>query len=340
MIALDRRTCEPRKALATHPFFEFRHEPVERAVLRASQRAVETQREAQDVELFVGATHGEQVGQLIGQTGNAIGTHRRGVVIDNAAPRLTPHEADDEQRKQHRQLGKRQLQPLGNRSHRASRSPSVEIFTRQLHHCVHLINAYILLRFAKFDKAECYRDTNEIRVSLNVAKCTSTLTNVASFEKIYVGALQGVMKRKDITPRNQTLGEYVRARRLSLGLSYQDVADASGLHYSYWNKLENGQYEQPAPKYLRIIADTLDVPIEDLLALAGYDLPERLPSFTPYLRAKYELPPEAIADLERYFDLLRNFYGIPKDQPVFPPKTKPTNTTKPAPKRDNERRAA
>lgn len=130
------------------------------------------------------------------------------------------------------------------------------------------------------------------------------------------------MKKKDIEPRNQTLGEYVRARRLSLGLSYQDVADESGLHYSYWNKLENGQYEQPAPKYLRVIAETLSLPLEDLLALAGYDRPERLPAFTPYLRAKYELPPEAVADLERYFELLRAYYDIPADQPVFPPKPK------------------
>ena len=132
-------------------------------------------------------------------------------------------------------------------------------------------------------------------------------------------------KGDDKRRKNQTLGEYLRARRLSQGLSYQDVADRSGLHYSYWNKLENGQYEQPAPKYLRIIAKTLEVPVEDLLALAGYDLPERLPSFTPYLRAKFDLPPEAIADLERYFDLLRTYYDIPEDQPVFPPKPKPKN---------------
>jgi transcriptional regulator with XRE-family HTH domain len=138
------------------------------------------------------------------------------------------------------------------------------------------------------------------------------------------------MKRKDVDPKNETLGEYVRARRVSLGLSYQDVADASGLHYSYWNKLENGQYLQPAPKYLRILAETIDVPIEDLYGLAGYELSERLPAFAPYLRAKFELPPEAVADLERYFDQLRNFYGIPTSQPVFPRKHQATPGQKPA----------
>ncbi len=31
---------------------------------------------------------------------------------------------------------------------------------------------------------------------------------------------------------------------------------------------------------------------------------------------------EAVADLERYFEMLRAYYNIPKDQPVFPPKPK------------------
>jgi hypothetical protein len=75
----------------------------------------------------------------------------------------------------------------------------------------------------------------------------------------------------------------------------------------------------PGTKHLQVIARTLGVPFEDLYGLAGYEAPERLPSFTPYLRAKYELPPEAVTDLEKYFELLRNYYGIPKDHPVYPP---------------------
>jgi hypothetical protein len=38
-----------------------------------------------------------------------------------------------------------------------------------------------------------------------------------------------------------------------------------------------------------------------------------------YLRSKPELPPEAIADLEEYFKHLRDYYGIPDSEPVFPP---------------------
>lgn len=119
---------------------------------------------------------------------------------------------------------------------------------------------------------------------------------------------------------NQQLGDFVRSRRLSMNLSLADAAERSDLDPSYWNKLENGHYQNPAPQHLSSIAEVLDVPIEDLYGLAGYELPKGLPSLQPYLRAKYDLPPEAIADLERYFAYLRSYYGIADDQPVFPPK--------------------
>jgi transcriptional regulator with XRE-family HTH domain len=123
--------------------------------------------------------------------------------------------------------------------------------------------------------------------------------------------------------KNQTLGEYIRARRLSRELSLAEAAELSGLHFSYWSKLEAGQYSSPSPKHLQAIARALEVDFEDLYGLAGYEAPERLPAFPGYLRTKYvDLPAEAVADLERYFDLLRNFYDIPADQPVFPPKPK------------------
>ena len=85
---------------------------------------------------------------------------------------------------------------------------------------------------------------------------------------------------------------------------------------------------------MQTIARVIDVRYEDLYGLAGYDTPERLPTFAPYLRAKYELPPQAIGELERYFEMLRNFYDIPPDQPVFPPK--PKGTDKPGPAKTEE----
>lgn len=143
--------------------------------------------------------------------------------------------------------------------------------------------------------------------------------------------------------KNQSLGEFIRERRLSRGLLLTEAAEDSGLHVSYWSKLEAGQYESPSPKHLQPIARTLGVDFEDLYGLAGYESPERLPSFKPYLRTKYDLPPEAVADMEKYFAHLRAYYGIPQEQPVFPPK-KPTVAAAPnLPKKDgdvSERRAS
>lgn len=136
---------------------------------------------------------------------------------------------------------------------------------------------------------------------------------------------------------NQSLGDFVRSRRSSMDMSLAGAAALSDLDPSYWNKLENGHYRHPAPQHLHTIARVLEVPVEDLYALAGYAIPQRLPSFQPYLRAKYNLPPQAIAELERYFELLRSYFGIPKDQPVFPPKPKSNNESSQS---DNEGEAA
>lgn len=132
--------------------------------------------------------------------------------------------------------------------------------------------------------------------------------------------------------KKQSLGDYIRQKRTTRSLSLLDVAQLSGLHFSYWSRLETDFYQTPSPKHLKTVAETLGVPIADLYRLAGYDIPNRLPAFRPYLRAKYSLPPEAVAQLEQYFEMLRNYYGIPKDKPVYPPK--PGQTDKPtAPRR-------
>ena len=140
--------------------------------------------------------------------------------------------------------------------------------------------------------------------------------------------------------KNQILGTFIRARRLSREMTLSDAAALSGLHTSYWGKLETGHYKSPSPKHLQTIARVIDVRYEDLYGLAGYDTPDRLPTFGPYLRTKYSLPPEAVAELERYFDLLRSYYGIPADQSVFPPKPHHAEKTKTRPSKESlDRRA-
>lgn len=120
---------------------------------------------------------------------------------------------------------------------------------------------------------------------------------------------------------NPELGRYIRTRRLALGLDVRTAAERAGIDHTYWHKLEHGRYRTPTPHYLKAVAKALDAPLTDLYGLVGYHQADELPSFAPYLRSKYtELPPEAVRDLERYYEMLRAYYGIPEDQPVFPPK--------------------
>jgi transcriptional regulator with XRE-family HTH domain len=110
------------------------------------------------------------------------------------------------------------------------------------------------------------------------------------------------------TKRSHQLGALIRQYRLARGLSQRAAADRMGYHHSYLAKLERGDYEAPRPQQLKAIARVLEVPIEDLYALAGYQVEGRLPDFAPYLRAKYELPDEAVERLEEYFQMLKERY--------------------------------
>lgn len=119
------------------------------------------------------------------------------------------------------------------------------------------------------------------------------------------------------------LGNFVKERRTSRGIDLSEAAFQSGLHHTYWRKLEAGEYRMPSPLALDRIGEVLECQPADLYALAGYKPTGELPTFKPYLRAKSpHLPPEAIDQLESYYKFLRAQYGIDDDQPVFPPKPK------------------
>lgn len=130
------------------------------------------------------------------------------------------------------------------------------------------------------------------------------------------------MKKDNTTEKkNAPLGEFIKSRRLSRGMSRSGVATATGLDYSYIGKLESGEYRMPSPEALRLIAGAIGCKPNDLYVLAGYKIGGELPGFGSYLRSKYNMPPEAIDQLEVFFAFLRAQYGIDDDQPVFPPKT-------------------
>ena len=112
------------------------------------------------------------------------------------------------------------------------------------------------------------------------------------------------------TPDGVKLGEYIRVQRESLGISQRQLAGRIGIHHSYLARLEAGDYAQPAPAVLHRIAEALDLEPEDLFALAGHTVPHELPSFAPYLRAKYDISDQAARELTSYFRYLTERYDI------------------------------
>jgi len=100
------------------------------------------------------------------------------------------------------------------------------------------------------------------------------------------------------------IGQYIRRAREQRGWSLSRLADAVGLHHSYLSRVESGSF-RPSPEKLQRIAVVLELNYEDLFAIAGYHVPEGLPSFVPYLRAKYDMSQGDTQRFVEYFDRLR-----------------------------------
>ncbi|WP_217921913.1 helix-turn-helix domain-containing protein [Miltoncostaea oceani] len=105
------------------------------------------------------------------------------------------------------------------------------------------------------------------------------------------------------------LEDVLRSARETSGLSIRRLAERTGLHHAGLARIELGE-QRPTPDTLLALAQALELDEADLFALAGYRLPDRLPSFPAYLRAKYRMPDEAATQLNEYFGFLKTKYGI------------------------------
>ena len=66
-----------------------------------------------------------------------------------------------------------------------------------------------------------------------------------------------------------SFGTALREYRRAAGLSQRDLAERTGLDFSYISKLENGRLPPPAADTVVAICGVLGVPSEELLALTG-----------------------------------------------------------------------
>lgn len=112
------------------------------------------------------------------------------------------------------------------------------------------------------------------------------------------------------------LGAYLRAHREAAGLSARQLAESVGVNNAQIIRLEQGGIASPKADLLARIAEIIDVPTGELYGLAGYAAPQDLPSFRPYMRAKYgDLPDEALGEIESIFAKLARRHGTagPRD---------------------------
>lgn len=64
-------------------------------------------------------------------------------------------------------------------------------------------------------------------------------------------------------------GIALRDKRRAAGISQRELAERTGLDFSYISKMENGRLPPPAADTIVLICKVLGVPAEELLALTG-----------------------------------------------------------------------
>jgi transcriptional regulator with XRE-family HTH domain len=106
-----------------------------------------------------------------------------------------------------------------------------------------------------------------------------------------------------MTQKTTKLGSKIRALRTRRGLSVRGLAAAAGVDATWVSRLERGKYDSPDPRLLRGLADVLEISASELFMAAGFEDGRSLPHLAPYLRAKYDLPEDAVAQLEAHFQL-------------------------------------
>jgi len=103
------------------------------------------------------------------------------------------------------------------------------------------------------------------------------------------------MDDKTANPQG-TLGTRIRQARERAGLSLRNLEAITGISHTMLHRLELDELDNPSAATLRRLADALELDSDDLFALMGYQPRTALPSLTPYLRARYQLPPDALAE--------------------------------------------
>lgn len=112
------------------------------------------------------------------------------------------------------------------------------------------------------------------------------------------------------------LGDYLKTARTERGWSAHELSRRTGIHPSTIIRIEDGEFNNPRPEKLAVIAEELGLSLADVYARANYATPSDLPSLTPYLRTKYAgLPEDEIKRIQTYVAQRAKQHGIDLDGP-------------------------
>lgn len=101
------------------------------------------------------------------------------------------------------------------------------------------------------------------------------------------------------------LGHLFKSARRTRQLSLREVDELTGVSYGWLSRLERGLMPTPAPSKLTKVADVLGIAPERIDRITRGGVSSDLPPIRTYFRAKYQLTPQEITQIEELFDQIR-----------------------------------
>ena len=101
------------------------------------------------------------------------------------------------------------------------------------------------------------------------------------------------------------LGRLFKQARRAKRLSLRALDELTGVSYGWLTRLEHGTMTTPAPSKLTAVAEVLGIPPERIDRITRGQVSRDLPPIRTYFRAKYQLSPQEIRQIEELFDQIR-----------------------------------
>lgn len=128
-----------------------------------------------------------------------------------------------------------------------------------------------------------------------------------------------------VEPPKSQLGTHLRELRKQRGLSLRHIERRSKINSGYLSQLERGEVAQPTPSTLQRLAEAYELPLAELMAMAGYQVRESKMSPTQARAMKYIGDPSAeeVEAIRAVLEVLRKRSAFSSasaiDLPLAPP---------------------